>query len=157
MRDRLSTPRDNSSITVACMSKKADSQTDNPGGDMTLGGRIKIGMAAKGIDGPSDLARRVKLRRQTVTKWVNDEVAFLEPKYLFLLAEALELNPRWLATREGDPQQARTISPDFQRVLDLYSALKPGVRDSWLKSGDALLTATGELSTAQPFKVRERK
>lgn len=50
---------------------------------MTLGGRIKIGMSAKGIATPAELARRMKLRRQTVTKWVNDEVDFLEPKYLF--------------------------------------------------------------------------
>lgn len=123
---------------------------------MTLGGRIKIGMAAKGMDGPSDLARRLKLRRQTVTKWVNDEVTFLEPKYLFPLADALEMNPRWLSIRQGDPQPAKTVSPDAQRVLDLYGALNPGVRDSWLQSGDALLKAAGETSTAQPFKSRQR-
>lgn len=156
MRDSLSTPRDILSRTVAfTMIKKAaktDPATQNTGDDMTLGGRIKIGMASKGIAGPSELARKLKLRRQTVTKWVNDEVDFLEPKYLFPLADVLGMNPRWLSIREGAPSPEKVVSQDDQRVLELYGALKPGVRDSWLKSGDALLTATGEPSTAQPFK-----
>ena len=119
---------------------------------MTLGGRIKIGMAGAAIATPSQLARRLKLHRQTVTKWVNDEVDFLEPKYLFPLADVLNLNPRWLSTREGEPQPQKSVSSDVQRLIELYDAMDPGVRNSWIQSGDALLKATEEPSRSQPFK-----
>lgn len=120
---------------------------------MTLKGRIAISMAAKGIKTPADLARKLRLNRQTVHKWMTGEAIKLEPENLFKLADALEVNPRWLATREGEPQPPRTVPIDDQRVLDLYKALPPAVRDSWVKSGDALLTATGEPSKSQPFKA----
>lgn len=111
-------------------------------------------MAAKGIKTPTELARRLKLNRQTVHKWVNGDVDALEVDLLFRLAEVLDMNPRWLATREGGPQAPRPLSMEDQRVLDLYRSLKPGVRNSWVQSGDALLSASGEPSVAQPFKHR---
>ena len=111
-------------------------------------------MAAKGINNPTQLARRLKLNRQTVHKWLAENVKQIEPIYLFRLAETLELNPRWLATKEGEPQPPQHMSLDQKRVLELYRALPPRVRDAWLKSGDSLLTASGETSTAQPFKTQ---
>jgi len=93
--------------------------------DMTLAGRIRIGMAAKGIATPSQLARRLKLNRQTVHKWLREDVQQIDPIHLFRLADTLELNPRWLATRDGEPQPLQRMTLDQKRVLELYRALPP--------------------------------
>lgn len=121
---------------------------------MTLAGRIKIGMAAKGIKNPTELAKRLKMRRQTVHKWLSGDVEKLDAASLFLLADELELSARWLATRDGQPQPKRTISPDDQRVIDLYNGLKPEARAAWVQTGDTMLKLTGETSKNQPFKTK---
>lgn len=121
---------------------------------MTLSGRIRIGMAAKGIKNPADLARRIKVNRQTVHKWLAGQVTKLEPEFLFKLADELGLDPRWLATREGEPQPLLRMSLDQKRVLELYLALNPQLRRVWIKSGDAMLQETGQTSAAQPFKAK---
>lgn len=121
---------------------------------MTLSGRIRIGMAARGITSEAELARRLKMHRQTVNKWISGEVEYLEPEYLFRLADALDCNPRWLALKEGEPQKPVELDLEKMKVIQLYSALSkhPQVRDLWVKHGqDLLQTSTGP-SVAQPFK-----
>jgi transcriptional regulator with XRE-family HTH domain len=121
--------------------------------EMTLAGRIRIGMAAKGIKTPSELARKLNIKnRQTTTKWLNGEVTSLDPDMLFRLSDLLNLNPRWLLNREGDPAPLREFSPEDRRVLDLYAALPKKIKNVWVKNGDELLEATGETSISQPFK-----
>ncbi len=122
--------------------------------DMTLAGRIRIGMAAKGIKSPAELAGKMKLRRQTIHKWMSGQVEKLEPEYLFRLSDVLEMSARWLALKEGAPSKPKEVSMEYERVLDLYDALPDKVRDSWIQSGDALLTAAGEESRAQPFRPK---
>ena len=119
---------------------------------MSLAGRIKIGMATQGIATESELARRVKLNRQTVHKWLSGEVKTIDPDTLFKLADVLNVDPKWLATKEGEPQQPQRVSLEHKRLIELYNALPEHMRRAWLKSGDALLSETGDTSPARPFK-----
>lgn len=118
---------------------------------MSLAGRIKIGMATQGIASEAELARRLKINRQTVHKWLSGEVKTIDPETLFRLAAVLELDPQWLATKEGAPQKPERVTLEHKRLIELYNALPAHMRRAWLKSGDALLAETGETSAAQPF------
>lgn len=122
---------------------------------MTFAGRIKIGMAAQGIAGASELARRMKLRRQTVQKWLSGEVSKIEPENLIKLAQILDMDPEWLATREGEPQRKGRVTLEQKRLIELYNALPEQLRRAWMRSGDAMLQDTGEVSKAQPFTIHE--
>lgn len=148
MVDEMSTPRDFLSRKVASVTKKPQ----NDEGNMTLAGRIRGGMQIKGIDTAADLARRMKLNRQTIHKWLSGEVTKLEPAHLFKLADILGLDARWLAAREGEPQPALRITLELQRLIELYQALPEKMRRAWILSGDAILQETGETSIAQPYR-----
>lgn len=63
----------------------------------SLPGRIRIGMALAGIRNGSELARRMKVNRQTVHRWLDGQGDKLTPEMLFKLGDALNVNVRWLA------------------------------------------------------------
>jgi transcriptional regulator with XRE-family HTH domain len=132
---------------------------------MTLVGRMKMAMATVGITGADEkerireFARRLNVKRpnfhrQTVHKWFKDNVKQLSPEYLFLVADVLECNPRWLALREGEPQQQPQLSLDQIKAVQLYNALRkhPAHRDQWMRNGSDLLQLATGPSVAQPFK-----
>lgn len=111
-------------------------------------------MAARGIRSPAELARRMSLPRQTISKWLNNETKDLELSNLYRLADLLDCNARWLALRDGVPQKPVEMDLEKKRVIDLYQALPSGVRVSWVSSGEALLAGSTNPSIAQPFKQK---
>lgn len=109
--------------------------------DMTLKGRIHIQMAAHGIRNQSELARRLRVHRQTVSKWMAGGPTKLEPANLFALAEVLRCNPRWLALGPpAPPQPPVIIDPDRHALLELYDRFGENskLRDSWIRHGREL-------------------
>ena len=124
-------------------------------GDMSFGGRVRLQMAARGIKSPADLARRMTLPRQTISKWLNDEIKDVGLENLYKLSDVLDCSARWLATREGTPSKPVRPEVEEKELLDLYRALSDPVRQSWLSSGRALLSASaGTPTQTQPFKSK---
>lgn len=120
--------------------------------DMTFGGRVKIQMALRGINSPSELARRMGLPRQTISKWLNDEVRDVGLANLFKLSDTLDCSARWLATKEGTSYRAIRMGIEEKRLIDIYNAMPEAVRDSWIASGEALLAASTPASAVSPFR-----
>jgi transcriptional regulator with XRE-family HTH domain len=122
-----------------------------------------MGMAWKAWDS-REFERQLRIKRpgfhrQTVNKWFQDEVKQLSPDYLFLVADVLDCNPRWLALREGEPQRQPELDLDEVKTVQLYRAFKQhsAHRDQWLKQGSELLqleTGAGT-SVAQPFAKQD--
>lgn len=130
----------------------------------TVAGRIKIGMAVKGIKGPQELADAVnkvspqlKLNRQTTAKWINGETINIEPPRLMALAHTLDFDPEWLAIGKGEPQRKGRVSLEHKRLIELYAALPENMRRAWMRSGDAMLEEAGQPSPAQPFKAQAKQ
>lgn len=125
--------------------------------ETSLAGRIRIAMATQGIGSQSELARRMKVNRQTVHKWLNGEVHSLESALLFRLSDVLNVNPRWLALHAGSPIKRREMTEETLQLVELYEALAPALRDAWVSSGNALLVGNEKPSKASPFLPPARK
>ena len=109
-------------------------------------------MAAKGIHSAAGLARKMKLPRQTIHRWLNGETEHIHPELVYRLSDVLECSARWLVMRDVAPSRAQRLNLDEQRVLALFKALPEAVRDSWVNTGDTLLVATTQPSRIHPHK-----
>lgn len=118
----------------------------------TLSGRIRLSMAAVGLRTPTDLARKMKINRQTVHKWMTGRSDKLTPDMLFKLADALEVNARWLALGAPySPLKMRQIDPETAELVALRENLPPQLRDAFLSHGRELLKLSDTATRANPF------
>ena len=92
----------------------------------TLGSRIKTVMETKGMNANS-LAMAVGVSRPAIAKILEGQVR--HPKYLFEIAEALDVSVEWLKTGEGPPENLSDGLADdcirFER-LDVIASLGDG-------------------------------
>jgi transcriptional regulator with XRE-family HTH domain len=123
--------------------------------DTTIAGRIKLAMAAVGISTPSELARRMKASRQTVHNYVSGQRDNPEPALLFKLADALNVNPRWLALgHPHSPGLPVTVTPEEAETLEIRRALDDQAREQWLSNGRTMVRLTTKASAGNPFGKR---
>lgn len=115
-------------------------------------------MATSGIKTPAELAKKLRIHRQTVHKWVDGQSDKLTPEYLFALADALQVNPRWLAFGPPEsPVQPQTLDPEQAEVVQIKTTLEhasPEAKDQWLTSGRSLVKIVAPKSTANPFTTK---
>lgn len=129
----------------------------NRGEDATLAGRIRIGMAQAGLVTPSQLARKMKVNRQTVHRWVAGEGDKLTPEMLFKLADALLVNPRWLAMgAPHSPVPPHIPSVNEAEVLEVYGRLPEAAKDTWISNGRDLVRILTPVSSGNPFSTRRK-
>lgn len=125
--------------------------------EATLAGRIKLAMATAGIDTPAKLAKKMKVNRQTVHRWISGEGDKLTPEMLFRLADALTVNPRWLALGPPhSPVPPSIPTVDEAEVLDVHRRLPDAAKDTWLSSGRDLVKILTPASPGNPFPVRKK-
>jgi transcriptional regulator with XRE-family HTH domain len=77
----------------------------------------------------AELARMVGVTRSAVTHWVNGTSPNIRPEHLFRIADALNIEARWLATGEG-PRARQRLSLQQTRLLDAYHQLPPDAREA---------------------------
>lgn len=135
------------------------------GEDRTLSGRIKLGMVNAGIHNQSELARRAKLSRQAVHKYLNGENEKLTPEKLFSLADALKVNPRWLAFGPPhSPTPPQSVDPSVSELIHIKETLDQAdspeahnARDNWISQGRGLVRILTPASANNPFPQRKVK
>ena len=66
--------------------------------NMKFSDRLRLAMreAPGGPISPSELARRVNLSRSSVSQWLSDQTKSLQSGNLYKVADALNVNPKWL-------------------------------------------------------------
>lgn len=135
----------------------AKGRRSNPGEEETLQGRIRMAMAAAGISTPSELARRMKVNRQTVHNWTTGRGDKLTPQMLYALSDALNVNARWLALGPPhSPAKPAFLNPEEHETLQIRRALDSETLDQWLSHGRTLVRLTAKASAANPFGMRKR-
>ena len=58
-------------------------------------------------------------------------------------AKALNVDPEWLRTGEGNPQRKLAAKPQAE-VVAIYRRLRPYARDAWLSAGRAFVAIAGD-------------
>jgi hypothetical protein len=83
--------------------------------------------------------------------WLGSDKPRISPKNLFLLSDLLNVNARWLATRERG--MSKPIYPDdeIQPLIDAWGALNPAAREELVREANKLLRVQGVPSAANPF------
>lgn len=124
----------------------------------TIASRIVIAMTAAGIKTAQGLSVRTKsperpkgIGRQTIHRWLLESADQVDPKLLFIVAEALDVAPRWLALGGDNMAPPRHLTHEESAILELahnLEQLHDGSKDLWMKDG------YGRLDTA---KVRASK
>lgn len=92
---------------------------------MTLQGRLSWAMqrvqAKRG-----DVIRASKAKKQAVGQWVNGPTQNIKSEYLLPLAVFLKVDPEWLNTGKGFPEQNFIISKSDFRQIPLVSYIQAG-------------------------------
>ena len=70
----------------------------------------------------TDLGRRVGVTKAAINGWVKGRAVNLRPAHLFAAADALGVEPRWLATGKGPKHRTKIVDGEL-RLLDEYRAL----------------------------------
>lgn len=122
----------------------------------TLLERINLGMPHGGVTSQSDLARKMKVNRQTVNRWFTGEGTKPEPETLVRLADALKVSIRWLARGEGEMAQESRLSSQESEVLALWKALPQAAKEHWLSQGRDLSTLLSPNGANNPFSARRK-
>jgi len=97
--------------------------------DAGFSGRIRTAMKARGIKGPSELARRLTTRlgrtvnRQTVFKWMNGDVASIRADAMLAVAIELDYSGTWLTTGQGTPESWVAMDEKKAELCNVYSEL----------------------------------
>jgi transcriptional regulator with XRE-family HTH domain len=100
--------------------------------------RLHAAMKAHmGIEVP-ELAAKVGCTRAVLHKYLNGNSKTIEALLLFELADKLNVSTHWLLLGQGPMGKATRLSPDQNRVLELYSLLNEKNREAWLQQGEVL-------------------
>lgn len=106
-----------------------------------MGRRVLAGMAGAGIEGESELARRIGASRQTVRRWLYDSVVRVDAVTLFRLSDTLRMSARWLLHGHGSPTVRMPLTPDAQRLVEIHESLDEQQRSILLKAATHLITS----------------
>lgn len=138
--------------------------------DGTVAQRIVVAMKHAGIGSATALAtrchqyqesrkipagERIRIERQTIHNWLANSSDNITPRLLFLVADALGVAARWLATDKGPMTPPRALTPDDEMVLELASNLEKlgdGSKDLWIADGNGRLkTGRARASNTLPY------
>jgi transcriptional regulator with XRE-family HTH domain len=102
------------------------------------------------------LAEKMRVSPKTLSMWLTAERYKLTPELLFRLADALKVNPKWLAL--GPPHAMmplRSISLEDEEVLQIKDALDGEARQQWISSGRTMVRLTAPRSAANPYPIKK--
>lgn len=108
---------------------------------LTVTGRLRAALLRAGREPTSgDLLKllakhKLVLNRQTPHNWFRDAAKQIDSRYLFQVADALNVSARWLAT--GTPPVApmpREVVPGAARLLNVYQRLDNEYRTAFLSA-----------------------
>lgn len=130
----------------------------------TLQERLKLALETAGIN-QSTLARRVKLTRGAVSLWFVGSTKGLSGKSLLTAAEAMAVNPLWLATGKGEMKsgikdtgsEPPGLPSETTEIIEICETLTPDERKAMLAFLKALSPAQRRRAEAAALAYGEEK
>jgi len=97
--------------------------------------RLADAMAKEGVRGPVKLGERLKVNKQTASKWINGRTTILSADDLYRIADGLNVAARWLWKDEGPMMRRQVLTDAELRVLGVYRTLPEKWREDWITDG----------------------
>lgn len=88
---------------------------------MTLGERIREAREYVKLSAP-EMARRVGVSKQVYYRWEADEVGYIKPANLFMVAKISGYSPIWLQSERGE-KLASDLTDTLQELVEVLSKL----------------------------------
>ena len=96
----------------------------------TLADRITVRRVELGLT-QADLARIAGVSEAAVSQWESGQTKNLKNAHLFVVADFLNVSPRWLATGQGDKQAAASKTAYKTALQRRDAANSEPVRKAW--------------------------
>lgn len=114
--------------------------------------RLADAMTKEGLKGPVQLGKRLRVNKQTASKWINGQTPKLGASELFVIADGLKVSARWLWTGDGPILPRSDIGVEEEHCLAIFKAMNQEDRQEWLRLGQRLADRPGQPATpANPY------
>lgn len=112
----------------------------------TLSERVRLAMEQAGLDQVA-LARACRITPVSVNDWLSGKTKSLKAEPAIDAAEALKVNPRWLACGKGpqSPDRNQSLTDQETSLLDAYRRLPAGWAYYLRRKADELATIADSL------------
>lgn len=87
----------------------------------------------------SELARKIGVQPSAVNHWLSGRSKALKAENLVRIAKALSVSADWLETGMGSIKPEASLTREEAEVIELYRALTPQMRETWIKVGRDLI------------------
>lgn len=114
--------------------------------------RLADAMKKEGLKGPVELGKRLKVNKQTASKWINGQTTRLAAADLYRIADGLRVSPRWLWKGGDIPMISKpSIGAEEERLIGIFRSLPPEWRQDWLEDGQRTAERLGKANTLNPY------
>lgn len=113
--------------------------------------RLATAMTQQGVKGPKQLGDRLKINKQTASKWINGQTTELSADHLYLIADGLKVSARWLWKGEGSMIPRPDMGAEEEKLIGVYRSLPPDWRQEWLEQGQRTAERLGKANPLNPY------
>ena len=122
----------------------------------TLGQRVRAMRLQRGMT-QVKLAKAAKMSQPALSSIEVGDTQWLRGHTLVQLAEALEVNPKWLENGRSPPATGgEDTSENGTRLLTLYDSLSESNQSAWLATGMALLENQQDSRGSSSGRVKKK-
>lgn len=121
---------------------------------VTLAARLKLALATRGV-GAIDLARAIKVKRQTVYYWMDGTTKAIDSDNLHKAAHFLGVRAGWLQTGESPVYETPAMGEEEIQLVGFFNQLDPEQRKNLMDIAETFaVKAKAPASAAAPYKVK---
>lgn len=125
----------------------------------SVGDRIRFARKAADMT-QEQLAKKTGVTKGAVSQWEQGGIKSLNSVVLFALADALEVNARWIALGDRPPTRPLHVSPEESALVETFRSLPEAARDELLAKANEYRRVTGtsaQPSRADPYPYHQQK
>ena len=126
---------------------------------MSVAGRLKAAMGRAGLEAkPQALIAALQKKtgkvaaRQTVHNWFKPTCKFIEPVWLYAIAETLDVTAKWIAINEGPIERWQNLDDQESQLLATFRNLPDHAKPILMAEAEKILKVASPPSRVSPLK-----
>lgn len=122
----------------------------------TLSARLKLALSTRGMKG-IDLARAIKVKRQTVYYWQDGTTKSIDGHNLHKVAKALGVRAAWLQNGDLPIYETPSLGDDHIQLVGFFDKMTPDQRKSLMDIAETFASKAETPPTkAAPYRVKAK-